>query len=519
MSKLPERPICVLVAALGGEGGGVLSGWLIAAAEAAGFPVQGTSIPGVAQRTGATTYYIEVYPVPRAELGGREPVLALTPTPGNVDVMVTSELLEAGRAMQRGYVSPERTVLVGSTSRVYAIAEKSAMADGRYDGERIVAAARKVAKRCLLFDMEATARQAGSALNAVLLGVIAGAELLPIARDRFEAAIRAAGIAVDSNLAGFAAGLAMAQGKGEVRPLAAKAPPSPAAPDPRFARRIDAYPDAARAIAARAVARLTDYQDPAYAELYLERLDRVAALDRATAGGADGSYKLTAECGRYLALLMSYEDVIRVADLKTRASRLAAVRAEVGARPDEPVAVTEFLKPGLDEFCSVLPRALAGPLRRLAERRGVADRLNIGLAVRTTSVAGFLSLWLVAKLRRWRRGTARYVQEQALIAHWLDAVQAAAGFDYELALEVVECARLVKGYGETHRRGLGNFLRLMEGVIEPALDAGTRGAAGAVAKVRAAALGDPEGKSLARTLADLGPTPAETPVPAAVAGE
>ena len=216
MSQRTERPISVLVAALGGEGGGVLSGWLIAAAGAAGFPVQGTSIPGVAQRTGATTYYIEIYPVPRAELGGREPVLALTPSPGNVDVMVTSELLEAGRAMQRGYVNPDRTVLVGSTNRVYAIAEKSAMADGRYDGARVAEAARKMAKRAILFDMAEAARQADSALNAVLFGAIAGADLLPFGRDRFEAAIVASGIAVDSNLAGFAAGFALAEGKGEV---------------------------------------------------------------------------------------------------------------------------------------------------------------------------------------------------------------------------------------------------------------------------------------------------------------
>ena len=512
MSQRTVRPISVLVAALGGEGGGVLSGWLITAAGAAGFPVQGTSIPGVAQRTGATTYYIEIYPVPRAELAGREPVLALTPSPGNVDVMVTSELLEAGRAMQRGYVNPDRTVLVGSTNRVYAIAEKSAMADGRYDAARIAEAARKMAKRAILFDMAQAARQADSALNAVLLGAIAGADLLPFGRDRFEAAIVASGIAVESNLAGFAAGFAVAQGKGEVRSLAARPAPSEAPPEAGFEARIGAYPDATRAIVAAAVARLVDYQDPAYAELYLERLDQVAAID-------ERDFRLTAECGRYLALLMSYEDVIRVADLKTRASRLAVVRAEVGAEPDEPVAVTEFLKPGLDEFCSVLPRPLAAALRRLAERRGIADRLSIGLQVRTTSVGGFLSLWLVSKLRRWRRGTARYAQEQALIGRWLDAVRAAAGFDTDLALEIGECARLIKGYGDTHRRGVGNFLRLMETLIEPALAAGAPSDAAAdLAKARAAALRDPDGNGLAQALAELGQT-AASPSPAVAAGE
>jgi indolepyruvate ferredoxin oxidoreductase beta subunit len=197
------------------------------------------------------------------------------------------------------------------------------------------------------------------------------------------------------------------------------------------------------------------------------------------------------------------------------------VRAEVGAEPDEPVAVTEFLKPGLDEFCSVLPRPLAAALRRLAERRGIADRLSIGLQVRTTSVGGFLSLWLVSKLRRWRRGTARYAQEQALIGRWLDAVRAAAGFDYDLALEIVECARLIKGYGDTHRRGLGNFGRLMQAIVEPALAAGAPSDAAAdLAKARAAALGDPDGDGLAQALAELGATAAaEPPSPAVAAGE
>ncbi|MGH8798460.1 MAG: indolepyruvate oxidoreductase subunit beta family protein, partial [Caldimonas sp.] len=69
-----DRPVTILVCALGGEGGGVLAEWLVDAATRCGHSVQSTSIPGVAQRTGATTYYIEVFPRPDAELGGRRPV-------------------------------------------------------------------------------------------------------------------------------------------------------------------------------------------------------------------------------------------------------------------------------------------------------------------------------------------------------------------------------------------------------------------------------------------------------------
>src|SRR5581483_333439 len=103
----PTRPITILIAALGGEGGGVLTDWIVNAATRRGFPVQSTSIPGVAQRTGATTYYIEIVPASWRELGDKRPVLALTPGIGDIDVMVASELLEAGRAVSNGFITPD----------------------------------------------------------------------------------------------------------------------------------------------------------------------------------------------------------------------------------------------------------------------------------------------------------------------------------------------------------------------------------------------------------------------------
>ena len=118
------RPTTILIGALGGEGGGLLTNWLVAAAKAGDLPVQSTSIPGVAQRTGATTYYLEVFPTPAAELNGQSPVLSLYPGPGNMDIVVASELLEAGRAIENGFVSPDRTTLIASTHRIFAIAEK-----------------------------------------------------------------------------------------------------------------------------------------------------------------------------------------------------------------------------------------------------------------------------------------------------------------------------------------------------------------------------------------------------------
>jgi indolepyruvate ferredoxin oxidoreductase beta subunit len=494
MSGVPERPLGILVAALGGEGGGVLADWLVSAATAAGYPVQSTSIPGVAQRTGATTYYLELYPARRDALGGREPLLALTPSPGNVDVMVASELIEAGRALQNGYVTPDRTTLIASTHRVYAMAEKSAMGDGRFDATRVRRAAEALARRVVLFDMERLTRQSGTVISAVLFGAIAGSGALPLPRDLCERAIRESGKGAEASLRGFAAGFAAAAGAATPAADAAVAAVVPAA-----ARVRRDFPSATHDVLERGVARLADYQDAAYAELYLDRLASVLEAERGTGAGA---FPLTVETGRQLALWMSYEDVVRVADLKTRAERFDRVRREVGAKGHEPVAVTEFLKPGLDEICSLLPPALAGRILAFAERRGWRDRLNVGLHVRTTTVTGYLMLRALARLKAWRRRSSRFADEQRLIERWLAAICRAAGEDIALALEISACARLIKGYGETHRRGSGNFRRILDALVD---GEGGRLApqarAAAVRRAREAALADPEGRSLADALA------------------
>src|SRR3954466_8768090 len=128
--SLPDRPFSILIAALGGEGGGVLANWIVAAAEFLDFPVQSTSIPGVAQRTGATTYYIEILPASQRELAGRRPVAPFIPGGGDIDLQVAGELRGRARAVAAGFVTPDLTLTVASTSRFYVIGEKIAMGDG-----------------------------------------------------------------------------------------------------------------------------------------------------------------------------------------------------------------------------------------------------------------------------------------------------------------------------------------------------------------------------------------------------
>ena len=503
---LPERSMTILIAALGGEGGGVMADWLIAAAADQDFPAQSTSIPGVAQRTGATTYYLEIYPATRAALGDRRPVLALTPTPGNVDLMVASELIEAGRAIHNGYVSPERTTLVASTHRIYTTLEKMQMGDGRLDPDRILAAGKQLARRALLFDMAALAQESGTVINAVLLGAIAGSGALPLPKSAFEAAIRGTGKGVEGSLRGFELGWRHATGEAQQ---------APAAQVKRWreqpVERVRAgFPAETFRIVEEGVARTADFQDRDYASLYLDRLDPVLKAERERGGGAQG-YRVTSETARFLALWMCYEDVIRVADLKTRASRFARVRREVRAKDDEPVHIVEYLKPGVEEIAAVLPRGIGRAFQDWSKRRRV--QFQKGMYLRTTSLTGFLMLRLLAWLRPLRRASLRWSEEQPAIERWLAAVREAAGRNLELALEVALLGRLIKGYGDTHQRGRANFMRILESLVEAKGEGGGAAPADdgartkAIREAREAALADPEGRRLDQQLAVAGVPP------------
>ncbi len=491
---MTTRPLTVLVAALGGEGGGVLTDWIVHAAMASDLPVQSTSIPGVAQRTGATTYYIEVFPETNAALAGKRPVFGLYPCPGDIDAMVASELLEAGRAAENGFVTPDRTTLVAATHRVYATSEKSAMGDGRADAARIEQAVREMARRPILFDLTRDPARRALPLNAVLLGALAGSGVLPIADEAFAAAIRGSGIAVEANLAGFAAGQAVARGE-----LALAAPPAPlpqAPPESLAALLGEAarLPRECTDVVVEGVKRCADFQDLAYAQFYLARVGRIAAADRAP-------FAASVEAARRLALWMSYEDVIRVADLKTRAARFEEVRSEVRAKADEPVQVTEFFKPGIEEVAAILPAGIGRRLQRWGERRNRIARLHVPMHVRTTTIWGFLRLWLVARLRPMRRRSFRYAEENAAIEQWLATLATALGRDPALAAVVASLPRLRKGYGDTHRRGRQNYDAVMTRLVAPMLAGAADPAHGArVAAARDAALADPEGGTLNRVL-------------------
>src|ERR1019366_8783076 len=239
------------------------------------------------------------------------------------------------------------------------------------------------------------------------------------------------------------------------------------------------------------VRRLIAYQGVAYARLYLDRLR--AVIDAHAACGTPG--RLLKEVARQLAVRMSYEDVVRVAQAKIAPSRMRRIAREELRVQDEPFSVHDFLKPGIEELSQLLPPFLARPILAVSERRGWLGRVYFGMEINSTSISGYLRFLMLAKLRWLRPHGHRFKQEQAQIESWLSLIAEAARQSGALALEVAECARLIKGYGDTYARGLANYRSIEARVIRPAL-AGQiplGRAADALASARTAALVDPEG--------------------------
>ena len=491
----PQKPdpmlgqiIKLAVMAVGGQGGGVLAAWIEDVARASGYAVQATSVAGVAQRTGATIYYLEMAPK-----GPKDPVFALLPAAGDVDILIAAEMMEAGRAIIRGFVTPDRTTLIASTHRALAVSEKMVPGDGIADAAEVKAAAEVAAQRLVLLDMEALAVQAGSVISASLFGALAGSAALPFPRDSFEAAIRAGGKGVEASLRAFAAGFAGVEG--DITAAAAIPAPAGISVPPAFAEawaglqdRLARLPALVQELAGPGLRKVVDFQDIAYGAAYLGRVEAVLARDEAARG-----WVLTREAAKYLANAKAYDDVIRVADLKTRGSRFARIRTEMGAKDANLLHVTEFMHPRAEEIAGMLPAKLGARIEADPKWMARLDRwFSKGRHLRSDGLAAFSLLYLIGGMRRWRLNTRRHAVEVAHLEAWLARALALLP-RYDLAVEVIRCRRLIKGYSDTHARGLSKFDKVLAGI---ALVEARDDAADWARRLREAALKDEAGKAL-----------------------
>ena len=518
-------PISLLVCALGGEGGGVLAQWLVETARHAGYAVQATSIPGVAQRTGATTYYVEVFPVPTAQLGGKHPVFSLNPVPGALDALVSSELMETARQIGNGLASPDRTLLISSSARALTTMERMQMGDGRLQSEPMLGVVKEFSREHHIFDMNAVAKECGTVVSAVMLGAIAGSALFPFGRESYEAVVGAGGgTSAVASLRGFARAFdiisaptreAQLDSIGshsrldrESRNPGVSTPwktwiPGQAGNDStsrRFPSELAGnFPLQTHAMLALGHARLLDYQGPAYADLYARRMTQVLQAEQLADPGGANACATTIEMARWLALWMAFDDIVRVADLKSRASRWQRVKGEVKAQEDDLLLVYDHFKPGAPEFAALLPKALASRVLAWDRKRVLQGKTPWALALKvgSHSVLGMLSLRTLASLKWLRVRGSRYAAEQAVIERWLAGVVQGTGRDWALGHELAQCGRLIKGYGATNERGKDNLLHVLDHLAHGA-DAAL--AATAVAAARQAALQDEGGKALDQVL-------------------
>ncbi len=505
-----NRPITLLVCALGGEGGGVLTEWLVDIARHAGYAAQSTSIPGVAQRTGATTYYIEVFPVPLAQLGGRRPVFSLSPVPGALDAIVSSELLETARQIGNGMSAPLRTLVISSSARIFTTAERMEPGDGRADAQRLVDVVKAFSREHHVFDMNAIARDTGTVVSAVMLGAIAGSGLFPFPREAYEHVVRGGDTSAPeklnkmaaASLRGFAAAFdAVSAPRTQAAfvnsvmagDTADAPPPARALPD-ELARR---FPPAVHDMLALGHARVLDYQDASYAALYADRLGKVLDAERTADPAGVHGFALTREAARWLALWMAFDDIVRVAALKGRASRAQRVRQEVRAGDEDIVKLYDHFKPGAAEFAALLPPALSRRVTAWDRGRQARGRepWALPLKVGSHSVFGMASLRLLSSLKWLRRRGSRFADEQALIERWLAAVEAGTRETWALGHELALCGRLIKGYGSTNERGKENLLHVTDHLAaQPGVAPSVR--AQSVAAARTAALTDDAGRAL-----------------------
>ena len=488
---MSEGTINLVAAALGGEGGGVFTNWLAEVADSENWHCQTTALAGVAQRTGATIYYLEFFPR-NANLTS-VPVMSLFPAQGDIDIAVASEIAEAARMVQRGFVTADRTTLIASDHRVYSIDEKQGLGDSTANADNLRDVAGRYAKDFIHFDMLKLANDHGAVISAVLLGALAGSNVLPFSLTSYRDVIRSSGKATKINLSAFDASVEQARSKGVeffnplVTPPAEFAlPVAQTVMGRELTERISHFPQSLHEVIYHGVIKCTDYQDHAYAAYFLSQCEAVAVLDDKI------NNPVTEQVARYLALWMCFEDIPRVAQLKTRLNRIEKIRKEVKAHPKQILYVTEFFSPRIEEMCAILPIWMGRALLNSSVAKRVLNLFTGGKKLRTDKVFIYILLRILASFRFIRRSSLGYAYEHDMIQRWLNSVMESLKKDPEHALALAKCGRIVKGYGETRHRTSSQLMEIVD-----------RAASMSVTKIESlhhAALEDDTGHTLSKVL-------------------
>ncbi|MCT1531922.1 indolepyruvate oxidoreductase subunit beta family protein [Sphingobacterium daejeonense] len=473
------EPIKVALIAVGGDGGGVLTQWIVQLASKNGYWAQSTTIAGVAQRTGSTVYYLELFPeaaIPMIEGKKVSPVLAQMPAPEDVDVVMATELIEAGRAIQRGFVS-KKTTLIFSTHRNLAIQEKEKPGDGILDGTSIFELSRKYAKTSVYANLKELADNNKSVISATLFGALAASNALPFGVEQFENTIKEGGVAVPTSLAAFKAAFGLV-GLGlsakEATPYVPELKPAvfDQMPETTQSKKLNEvlaeirtyFPVQTHSVIFAGVKHVLEWGNVSWAMEYVNKLKRFAEIDKRH---LDKQSQLTQSVARYLALAMAYDDLVNVADIKTRKERWETVFGQVGAKKGEIVKTTDYFHPRFEEVFGFMPVKLGRKLEKSeSAQRFFTKYLDKDRRMNTHNVFWFTILYTIGGMKGYRKKTLRHAEEMANIDGWFDRLNKVVEVNYDLAVQLARTYRLKKGYGDTYARGHSKFKMLNEFVMK-----------------------------------------------------
>jgi hypothetical protein len=249
----------------------------------------------------------------------------------------------------------------------------------------------------------------------------------------------------------------------------------------------DGLPDSAVPAVSEGIHRLMDYQGSGYAQLYVDRVRRF--IGRPCVDEA-----MLAEIARLMAVRMSYEDPIRISQLKLHEFESAA-----GIPPADDVR-----KFRVDELIGALPAAVSEPVLDVLEWIGWTH-MPVSIRFSAKNRLRIRRLKIEASLRRWRRFSIRYAKERAWVERWLHMISRSLEKQPAAASAMVQTATMIDGFGARYRHGLADWHAIVDGLAKPTFDGVLPLAdlAGAVAEARAAAEPDPRQVALKRAIAEI----------------
>jgi indolepyruvate ferredoxin oxidoreductase beta subunit len=540
-----EKPFTILICALGGEGGGVLTEWLVNTARVAGLPVQATSIPGVAQRTGATTYYLEMMLKASPAVGADAPIFGLSPLPGQIDLLISSELLETGRQISNGMSNPLQTYVISSNNRSLTTVEKMGMGDSRVPDTTLIDLIKQFSRAHHIVDMALLAKHSGTIISSVMLGCIGASALLPLKKEHFERAIQGdskqLSASQKASLRGFSLGWEsvekqlknsqfIAQVIQSIEPNQQEIENAPSSGVVPFDA-LQKFPVEVHPVLNLGYARLVEYQDTSYADLYLERVHSVWAAEKQahvrmdplntaapetitpdTCTASSITAPITQEAARWTALWMAFDDIVRVAELKNRKSRFEDIRKDTKAQSEDIIRVYDHFKPGVSELAGLLPQFLSNPLLKWEKKRALSGlpALELKLKLHSSSITGALVLLCLSSFKWLRKHGTRYHYEQLGIQAWLKCIIQSTETDKALGLEVAACGRLIKGYASTNARAHENLNYILNSLSADSFKHSDLPKSEIVRQARLSALKEESGSALDHLLKGLG-APARPP--------